>query len=125
MNKKLNLNSLLGIQGENITIQYLEDKKFNIITKNYRVKYGEIDIIAQKENLIVFVEVKLRNNPKFFLSDLISFSKQKKIIKTALNFTLKNINSENNILRFDVALVEIIDNKINLNYIENAFTKPE
>ena len=112
----------LGLEGENLVAQYLEDKGFEIIDKNYRTKYGEIDIIARNNDLISFVEVKLRQNPKFYLSDLISLSKQHKIIKTALNYTMiKGLS--NYILRFDVALVEVFNDTVNINYIENAFTK--
>ncbi len=116
----------LGFKGENIVSEYLKKDNFTILENNYRSKCGEIDIIAQKDDLIVFVEVKLRNNPKFSLSNLIPRSKQAKIIMTALNYlATHNITLQNNILRFDAALVEVINDKINLNYIKNAFTRPE
>lgn len=116
----------LGAKGENIVTKYLENNNFVIIDKNYRTRFGEIDIIAQKDNLIAFVEVKLRNNPKFSLTNLVPFSKQLKIIKTALNYLSANsVKLYDKILRFDVALLEIDNDKTTINYIENAFTKPE
>lgn len=116
----------LGFKGENIVAEYLKNNNFIILDKNYKVKFGEIDIIAKQKDLIIFVEVKLRNNPKFSLTNLVTPLKQSKIIKTALNYVFINsINVDESILRFDVALVQIDNDNINLKYIENAFTKPE
>ncbi len=48
----------IGRIGEDIAVRYLENKGFEIIEQNYRKKYGEIDIIAQKANVLHFIEVK-------------------------------------------------------------------
>lgn len=112
----------LGKKGEEIIAQDLENKGFKICQKNYKVKFGEIDIIAQKNDLLVFVEVKLRRNPLFYLSELIVPSKQKKIIKTALWYISTN-KINNKIYRFDVALLESTNNDYTITYIENAFTQ--
>ncbi len=48
----------IGRVGEDIAIKYLENKGFEIIEQNYRKKYGEIDIIAQKGKILHFIEVK-------------------------------------------------------------------
>ena len=53
-----------GKQGEDIAFQYLIDHDFKIIDRNFRSKFGEIDIIAQKGNKLFFVEVKTRSNLK-------------------------------------------------------------
>ncbi len=52
----------LGKQGEDIAFQYLTDHDFTIIDRNFRSKFGEIDIIAQKGTIIYFIEVKTRAN---------------------------------------------------------------
>ncbi|MDD9868125.1 MAG: YraN family protein [Candidatus Campbellbacteria bacterium] len=55
----------IGIIGENIACRYLTKKKYKIIERNYRKKCGEIDIIAEKDDIIYFFEVKtneLSNN---------------------------------------------------------------
>ena len=49
-----------GNYGENVATEYLENKGFEIIARNYRYKKCEIDIIARKENWTIFVEVKTR-----------------------------------------------------------------
>ena len=48
----------LGRLGEDIAQKYLENKRFSIVGQNYRKKYGEIDIIAQKGKILHFIEVK-------------------------------------------------------------------
>lgn len=112
---------ILGQQAEEIIVQYLKKLRFTIICQNYKSKFGEIDIIARNESILAFIEVKFRNDSKVYLSDLISYSKQKKIIKTALTYISKN-NFSHTVYRFDVALLNSIQNKIELNYIQNAFT---
>jgi putative endonuclease len=111
----------LGNQGEALVCAELEKRDFTILERNYTSRQGEIDIIACKHNLFVFVEVKLRQQPQFALSDVINKAKQRKIIKTALYYISQNKFPSTSIYRFDVALIQ--NNQIT--YIENAFTVPE
>jgi putative endonuclease len=111
-----------GIEGEALVIDSLIKKGFSIIAQNYRQFTGEIDIIASKGTDLVFVEVKTRYNPLFDMTELISRTKQKKIIATAKWYcTQKGII--NMTCRFDVALVahNTIDNSTTITIIENAF----
>ena len=55
----------LGITGEAEAAKYLESKGFNILEKNYRYKKAEIDLIARKDKLLVFAEIKTRSSEKF------------------------------------------------------------
>jgi len=55
-----NTNQSVGKLGEQIARQYLQKKSFDILEKNYRTRFGEIDIIVQKDNQIRFIEVKTR-----------------------------------------------------------------
>lgn len=50
----------IGKTGEEIALKLLQDKDYKIIFKNFRSRYAEIDIIAQKKDLYIFVEVKTR-----------------------------------------------------------------
>ncbi|MBT3455681.1 YraN family protein [bacterium] len=111
---------LLGNQGEKNVAQYLEQDGFVIIAKNYSKRCGEVDIIAQKRDLISFVEVKTRIKETVPFSDLIRKSKQKKIIATAKMFIAEN-NLYDKAIRFDVAFVEQKNWKIT--YIPNAFVQ--
>ena len=115
----------LGNAGEQFVVSYLKKNGFTVCAQNYRKFFGEIDIIACKKNLYVFVEVKTRKSDAMPMGQLISTSKQDKIIKTAQTFMVENQLSRNNVCRFDVALVLKKDVDFSINYIENAFTKQE
>ncbi len=115
----------LGNTGEQFVIDHLKQQGFTLCAQNYRKFFGEIDIIACKKNLYVFVEVKTRKSDTMPMGNLISPTKQIKIIKTAQTFIAENKISLNNICRFDVGLVVKKNDEFSLKYIENAFTKPE
>lgn len=73
-----------GYLGEKIASDYLEKKGFRLLEKNFRSKFGEIDIIAIDQNTLVFVEVKARWSSEFGLpEEAITSWKIRKIIKTA------------------------------------------
>jgi putative endonuclease len=108
----------LGRAGENVVARMLEQKGATILARNYRSKYGEIDIIAQKGDTIAFVEVKRRVKHYFALSSVITEQKQQKIAKTA-RFFIINHPTITCSYRFDVALIE---EDAEVVYIENAFS---
>lgn len=112
-----------GQESELIVTRYLQNQNFSILVSNYKKFFGEIDIIALKDNLVVFVEVKARKNSKVSLHYLVPYAKQQKIIKVARCFISENESKmQNKILRFDVALLHLKDGqKPELTYIPNAF----
>jgi putative endonuclease len=117
---------LLGKKGEELVALWLEQRNFFVQEKNYTIRGGEIDIIASQDNVLVFVEVKLRRNPAFYLSELITHSKRKKIISTALYYISTHTYAQADMIyRFDVALLEYINSDYQINYIDNAFTASE
>lgn len=113
-------NKQLGDKGEVVIQEFLKKQKFKIVAKNYRSKWGEIDIIAQKKDVISFIEVKTRKNSYFPISQVVNYSKQQKIIKTAKMYILRH-NIYDKLCRFDVATVLLENNYYNIDYIENAF----
>lgn len=108
----------LGAHGEQRVCEYLQTRGWHILAINFRRKYGEIDIIAQHDLVVAFIEVKTRIKKDFCSSELITLSKQRKIIKVAKEFIMRN-NLGDKIYRFDIALIQQEDNTIT--YIENAF----
>ncbi len=116
-------NKKLGNAGELFVVNYLQQHGFTICAQNYRKFFGEIDIIAYKKNLYIFVEVKTRKTDSALMGQLISKSKQDKIIKTAQTFIAENKLSGDNVCRFDVALLVKNDISFSMDYIENAFTQ--
>lgn len=110
----------LGNQGENLVTQFLKKQKFKIIELNYRTKFGEIDIIAQKKDVLAFIEVKTRKNEYFPTSMVVNHSKQKKIINAAKHFILKN-NIKDVVYRFDIATVIMQYDNPEIKYLSDAF----
>ncbi len=87
----LSKKQLSGIKGEELAVEYLRKKGYKIITRNFRSKTGEIDIIAIDGNTLVFVEVKARSSIEFGSPiDAITSRKLNSIIKTAEYYKIKN-----------------------------------
>lgn len=117
----------IGALGEDMTAAYLK-RQGNIITRrNYISRYGEIDIVAENREYILFVEVKTREKDSAVSPQgAVTRKKQKKIVLTGFDF-LRKLRVETN-YRFDVAEVtywvgEDGEFHASLNYIENAFNE--
>ena len=107
-----------GIIGEKMAQKYLKDNKYEIIENNYYTRNGEIDIIASKNNYIIFVEVKTRTNEKYGrASEAVNKIKKKKKKKSAAIF-LKENNFSRFTIRFDVIEVYMINGKCKINHIK-------
>ena len=111
-----------GLWGELYAARFLRDNGYRIITGNYRRRVGEIDIIAQKGNVVCFVEVKTRGtNSMYAPIEAVDEAKQSKIRATA-GLYMNKFGGENE-TRFDVIEI-ILDegyNKLQLKHTENAF----
>lgn len=116
-----NLRKKLGADGEQFVCNHLKNNGFSIVARNYRQCFGEIDIIAQKQDTLAFVEVKTRSYHFIDPAEIITPSKQKKIIAVAKQF-IAHHNYTDNVYRFDVAFIEHKNKKMYLEYLENAFT---
>jgi len=110
-----------GNQAEDAVVAYLIQQKYHICARNFRWMGGEIDIIARKDDVLAFVEVKARRECQFHLSEVIVPAKQLKIIKTARRYIFQQAYDAM-VFRFDVALLSIVENDWNIKYIANAFT---
>jgi putative endonuclease len=113
-----------GTHGETYVAQTLEKQGYTIIGRNYKKLRGEIDLIAQKDNEIVFVEVKTRSYSYIEPENLISPAQQRKIIATAKAYVAEYDLIEY-VWRFDAALLIGIPPHQTLTYIPNAFTEEE
>ena len=104
-------------------MKHLRKQGNKIVVRNYRKRYGEIDIIAENKNYIVFVEVKTRHKDSMAsAADAVNRQKQIRIIKTA-SLYLAEYETEK-FCRFDVCEVYINSDNLKLvdiNYIEAAF----
>ena len=102
---------------ETLAAEYLEKSGMKVIEKNFFCKMGEIDLIAIDENYLVFVEVKYRTDKKKGAAkEAVTFSKMRKISRTADYYIMKNYKTFPNV-RFDVVAIE----DGHLEHIKNAF----
>jgi putative endonuclease len=108
----------LGNAAEQAALEYLESQGLQCIERNFSCKMGEIDLIMLDNNALVFVEVRLRNNPHHGSgADSVTRPKIRKLIRTAELFLTRHPIPGNLDCRFDVISM---DNKID--WIKNAFT---
>lgn len=112
----------IGNRGEAAACRYLKKNGYKIVRRNYRKPYGEIDIIAKKDDALCFVEVKTRQSIDFGLPcEFVTQSKQQKIIRTA--YTYIQETGYDGMLSFDVIEVLHDGQKIQaLRHIPHAFT---
>ena len=116
----------LGELGESLARVMLEEKGFVIVLQNYRCKIGEIDIICEKEKLLVFCEVKSRKSFTFGIpAESVNVKKIRHIRRVASWYLSQKmcINKLYNDydMRFDVIEVVFVGGEYELNHIENAF----
>jgi len=109
-----------GNKGERLAAKELMKKGYEVLDMNFCRKGGEIDIIAQKDDSIVFVEVKYRKSLENGIPcEAVDVRKQKRIIETAKKYIDENHLYDSS-FRFDV--VEILESdRIYMRHIENAF----
>ncbi len=115
----------VGDIGEELAVSYLKKNKYKILEKKYVAGKGEIDIVALKGGVTVFVEVKTRQDTRFgSASEAVNYRKQKKLIETATRYIMeKNPKTS---FRFDV--IEVYGKYVmgefcfeKIEHIENAF----
>ena len=110
-----------GKTAENTAAKFLKAKGYKILERNYKSKFGEIDIIAQQKGVICFLEVKARHSLKQgFPQEAVSFSKQRQISRVAVNY-LKTYNLLDRPARFDVVALLYVDNQPQVSLITDAF----
>lgn len=115
---------LLGKKGEDIAQEYLLKKGYKILERNYKKPWGEIDIIAQKGEDIVFVEVKTLKASSFLPEESIGFKKRRSLIKSAKIYLLEKGYPENQTWQIDVIGVKLTGkNRCQLRHTKNAITE--
>lgn len=109
----------LGREGEDLAVAHLINNGYLIIERNYRFKKLEIDIICEKDNLLIIIEVKTRTTDKLGAPELISRGKQKQVIKATNHFIQERQDFRE--VRLDV--IGIVKNQYEerLIHIEGAF----
>lgn len=110
-----------GRLGESLAERHLRDQGYEIVCRNYRTRFGEIDIIAKDRATIVFVEVKSRRSIAYGSArSAITPQKRRKMSMLALYY-LKATRQTSARARFDVVTICSGGGKPNVDVIKNAF----
>ncbi|MBI1856308.1 MAG: YraN family protein [Chloroflexi bacterium] len=111
-------NQKVGKWGEQAAADYLLTRGYEIAARNVRTPYGEIDLIAQKEDFTIFIEVKARTNSKFGPPEIaVTSRKQQHMLSCAEHYAQQN---EIDHWQIDVIAVEEVDGKAEIVHFENA-----
>jgi len=113
---------MVGNIGEVFAAEYLSTAGYAILQRKYRLKIGEIDIIAKKNDTFIFMEVKTRRSNRCGLpAEAVTYQKQQKILNTAQCY-LQKMKQSNALCRFDVMEIFLLEqNVVKYNHIIDAF----
>jgi len=121
MSEKITNKYQSGMQRQQDAEAFLLAAGYSILERNYRVRGGEIDLIAKHRDYIVFIEVKFRSGVRYgYPRESVGVAKQRRIIKTAMHYiAVRGLDNQD--FRFDVVEILAHGEKIKINHIENAF----
>lgn len=110
---------LIGKKGEERAQKYLQELGYRILDKNFRSRFGEIDLIALDSSTLVFIEVKTRTTLLFgHPSEAIQTKKLKKLLKTSQYYQILHRNLPA-LIRFDAVEIIYSYNNVTINHIKN------
>ena len=95
----------IGSEGEDRAATFLLEKGYTIVTRRYRGRSCEVDLIALDGEILVFVEVKLRRAPGYIPEEAISGAKTERVIRAAREF-LRKTGDASREARFDVIAID-------------------
>lgn len=120
----MNQRQALGRWGENFAADYLEARGYALLARNYRTRYGEIDLVTRQENTLVFVEVKTRSSTTFgYPEEAITAQKQEHLLRACQAYLQAHPDYECD-WRIDVIAIQRPKNENlpELKHFENAIT---
>ncbi len=120
----MNQRQMLGRKGETLAALYLEARGFVIMSRNVRTGQGEIDLIAEKDGLMIFCEVKTRRTQSYGYPETSITARKQETMIACVEEYLQNRSEEPAEWRIDVLAVEISpDGKdTHIEWFENAVT---
>ncbi len=113
---------IIGQSGEELACEFLVENKLKVIARNFRTRFGEIDIICKDRKMIVFVEVKAKNTDNYGKPyEMVTNRKKRKLIATAKNYLIENkTDPEKTDWRIDI--ISISKGK-EIKWLKNAVTE--
>jgi len=114
----------IGRRGEAVAERYLTRLGYRIVERNFRIRRGEIDLVAIDRDELVFVEVRYRSSSSYGTpSETVDFRKRRRLVRAAELFLLRRGRSEDP-CRFDViALSPSGEGRVSVNHCRNAFDR--
>lgn len=108
----------IGEVGEGIAVKYLEKHGYKILDRNYRKKWGELDIITEKDGIIHFVEVKTKNvktrvftenefsrENSFLPEERVNFNKRRRLLRAIQTYLMDHKIPDDTDWQFDIAVI--------------------
>lgn len=110
----------LGKKGEQLAVDFLIENGYDIIERNYRFNKAEVDIIAQKEDVLAIIEVKTRSTTDFGNpQDFVKPKQIKNLVKAVDEYvTVNNLDVD---VRFDIIAIVKEEKQFNIEHLEDAF----
>jgi putative endonuclease len=113
-------NKLKGKEGEEMAAKWLEDRGYKILDKNNSTKWGEIDIIVSKNDILIFVEVKLKTTEDYGTpEEMIGQNKLMQVRRTAEMYLLTNPDIAKQFDRYQIDAVCIVEETERITHYEN------
>jgi putative endonuclease len=111
----------VGKAGEEAAVEFLRQRGYRILERNYRCRFGEIDLIAQDGTVLAFVEVKTRRSNTFGpAAAAVTRAKQRHLIKASQTYLVQRKRTKD-VCRFDVVTVELGAQQPAIELIKDAF----
>src|SRR3954452_22213775 len=93
----------LGDAGEQAAVELLEASGYRVVARNFRCQYGEVDVVAERGELLCFVEVRSRSSATWGdPAHTVSWAKQRRVTRAALHYLFERGGREERMVRFDV-----------------------
>jgi putative endonuclease len=117
--KKHSPTQQIGVKAEKLAYHFLKNQGLKIVTRNFWTPWGEIDLIMQDPETIVFIEVRYRQSDYVSSIETIDLNKQLKIIRSAQTYLQKNPTWKSS--RFDVIALQNHLDEVEIHWIKDAF----
>ncbi len=108
-----------GQRGEDVALNYLNREGFVLVERNFRYRRAEVDLIVQKGQLLVFVEVKTRRNTNFGFPESFVSPQQVKLIVATADYYIRKQKWEG-MIRFDIVAITLMPD-LKVKHFEDAF----
>src|SRR4051812_13767165 len=111
----------VGDEAEGAVAKFLEERGYHVRHRNFSCQYGELDLVAEKDSTVCFVEVRMRSSAAWGdPSHTVSWKKQRKVVKAALHYLYQH-ELRGRMIRFDVVSVVGRGDRAHLEHLPNAF----